>query len=172
MLGRIRKLLRVRPAAETDERILVLERELQSLRLEHGECERELDSLRREIERRRAAESRNIDVAIQSRWGQVLEHAAGPAVQLLTQDYLLDVERKPVSARDVMAVAKRLVGVLQDAGLTVESAPGQRERFDPARHELLRAEDGRPKIGEPVEVKFAGASYRGRIILKTGVVKI
>jgi hypothetical protein len=61
---------------------------------------------------------------------------AAPVAQLFTQAHLLEVEGKPVQAKDALAVAKRLVRAL-----------------------------------EAVVVRFAGVSYRGRLIRKAGVEK-
>ena len=137
-----------------------------------AEREREVARLRRELARGRESEATRAGEAVEARWEHFLSQAAAPATQLLTQAHLLEDEGKPVQARDVLAVARRLVRALEDEGLQMVSAAGRREAYDPARHELLQAGETPPAGGQPVEVKFAGAAYRGRIIVKAGVIKV
>jgi len=154
--------------AVEDKRLLKLERDAQSLRLEMEECDRIVESLKKELERQRSNESARIAEAAQAQIEQLLSEIAAPVSQLLTQAYLLEVEGKPVQAKDVLAVAKRLVRALEDNGLKVEGRVGERAPFDPEYHEPLSS-DLSPKPGQPVAVRFVGFSYRGKNIRKANV---
>jgi molecular chaperone GrpE (heat shock protein) len=88
---------------------------------------------------------------------------------LLTQAHLLKVEGRPVQANDILAVATRLVRVLQDQGLAVEGGVGESVEFDPNRHEVLSAEE-KISPGEAVIIRLVGVSYQGKLLRKAGVV--
>ncbi len=166
----LKRLLR-RPkeaSLQADERLLALEREAQSLRLELAERDRLMANLKSELERQRNGENTRVAEAVQAQMERLLTDVATPVVQLLTQAHLLEVEGKQVQAKDVLAVAKRLVRALEDGGLTLEGAVGEKAPFDPNRHQPLSA-DASPTPGEAVVVKFVGVSYRGQIIRKAGV---
>jgi molecular chaperone GrpE (heat shock protein) len=89
---------------------------------------------------------------------------------LLTQADLLERDGKPIQAQDVLTVARRLVRVLEDHGLTLEGSVGETLPFDPNRHEPLSAEAAL-QPGEPAVIKFVGASYGGKVLKKSGVAR-
>jgi molecular chaperone GrpE (heat shock protein) len=122
------------------------------------------------LERQRGGESARVAEAVQEQVERLLSDAAAPVTQLLTQAHLLEVEGKPVQAKDVLAVAKRLVRALEDNGLTLEGSVGETVPFDPNRHEPLSG-DAALMPGEAVVVRFVGVSYQGRVIRKAGVAK-
>jgi molecular chaperone GrpE (heat shock protein) len=153
-----------------DERLLALEREVQGLRLELQERDRVVTNLKEEVERQRGAEEARLTEAVRMQAERLFADVATPVVQLLTQAHLLEVEGKPIQARDVLAVVKRVVRALEENGLTLEGNVGEAVAFDPNRHEPLRA-DISLTPGEQVVVKFVGASYHGKVIKKTGVAK-
>jgi molecular chaperone GrpE (heat shock protein) len=161
-----------KPPAEAapDERVLALEREGQSLRLKLEELEQSLASLKGELERQHSSASARVAGAVQAQVERLLADAAAPVAQLLTQAHLLEVEGKPVQAKDVLAVARRLVRTLEDSGLTLEGSIGQAVPFDPNRHEPLGA-GGFPEPGQPVVVRFVGVAYQGKLLRKAGVEK-
>src|SRR5262245_16425470 len=153
---------------EADNHALALQREAQGLRLEMEERERLLGSLRSELERQRNGESLRIAEAVQSRIEKLMIDVAAPVAQLLTQAHLVEIEGKPLQVKDVLVVAKRLVRSLEDEGLKLEGGVGETTSFDPNRHELLGGEAALTR-GKAVVVRFAGVSYRGRLIRKAGV---
>jgi molecular chaperone GrpE (heat shock protein) len=155
---------------------LALKREAQSLRLELEERERLVAGLKSELERQRNGESARIAEAVQSRIEKLMADVAAPVTQLFTQAHLIEVEGKPVQAKDVLAVAKRLVRALEDEGLKLEGSVGETASYDPNRHEPLGGQTAQTTQttmtpGEPVVAHFAGVSYRGRLIRKAGVEK-
>ena len=152
---------------QSDEKLLTLEREIQNLRLELTERDQLIDKLKQQLEQQRTSESNNIDSAVQNQIEQLLTDTAAPVTQLLTQAHLLD-EGKPVQAKDMWLVAKRLIRSLGDNGLTVISQVGETVSFDSNLHEPLSA-SSEVSPGAEVVVRFAGVSYQGKVIRKAGV---
>ncbi len=153
---------------QEDERLLALERQIQDLRLELAERKQLVGKLKQELERQRTSESDRITTAAQTQVEQLLTDAAAPVTQLLTQAYLLEVEGKPVQAKDVLVVAKRLIRVLEDNGLTLIGSVGETVPFDSNLHDSLSASTSlAPRV--PVVVKFVGVLYQSKVIRKAGV---
>jgi molecular chaperone GrpE (heat shock protein) len=144
------------------------EREAQSLRLELQERDRVIAALTADLERLRRGEGERVAAAVRAERERLLADAAAPVAQLLTQAHLLEVEGKPLQARDVLAVARRLVRLLEDEGLTPEGRIGEAVAFDPDRHEPLGG-DFAPRPGQPVVVRLVGVSWQGRVLCKAGV---
>jgi molecular chaperone GrpE (heat shock protein) len=164
LLQWIKSLFSGKPA---DERMAELERQAQSLRLDLEEQEQVAAQIKKELDRLHGVSNAQVAEAVQAQVERLLSDAATPVVQLLTQAYLLENDR-PVQARDVLAVARRLVRVLQDNGLTVEGSVGERVPFDPDHHEPLSA-DVSLQAGQMVVVRFVGLAYRGRLLRKASV---
>ena len=158
------------PPPSGDDRVLQLEREVQSLRLDIQERDRLIATLQGDLERLERQQQAQLEEAVSGALERLLSEAAGPAAQLATQAYLLEHEGKPVTARDILAVARRLLRVLEDEGLQLEGAIGQRVPFDPNRYELLGGDEA-PVPGEPVVVRISGASYQGKVLRKASVEK-
>ena len=151
------------------ERLLAAEREARALKLRCEEQERQLTVQRQELERHRIDASAQRTSDVQAALERLLTDAAGPVAQLLTQAHLLEVANQPVQPRDLLAVAQRLVRLLEAEGLAVEGNVGQQTAFDPSRHAPL---SGEPiAIGETVTIRFVGISCRGRVLRKAGVEK-
>ena len=152
---------------QEDERLLALERQIQDLRLELAERNQLANKLKQELERQRKGESERTITAVQTQVEQLLSDAAAPVTQLLTQAYLLE-QGKPVQAKDVLVVAKRLIRALEDNGLTLTGSVGETVSFDSNLHDSLSASTSLTP-GVPVVVKFTGVSYQGKVIRKAGV---
>ncbi len=152
---------------QSDEKLLSLEREIQNLRLELTERDQLIDKLKQQLEQQRTSENNNIDSAVQNQIEQLLTDTAAPVTQLLTQAHLLE-QGKPVQAKDVLLVAKRLIRTLEDNGLTVVSYVSETVSFDSNLHEPLSASTSITP-GTEVVVRFTGVSYQGKVIRKAGV---
>jgi molecular chaperone GrpE (heat shock protein) len=150
-----------------NEQLLTLETEIQNLRLELTECDQLINKLKQQLEQQRTSENNNIDSAVQNQIEQLLTDTATPVTQLLTQAHLLE-EGKPVQAKDVLLVAKRLISTLEDNGLTIVGQVGETVSFDSNLHEPLSASTA-INPGAEVVVRFAGVSYQGKVIRKAGV---
>ncbi|HET92342.1 MAG TPA: hypothetical protein ENN99_16625 [Chloroflexi bacterium] len=154
-------------AGAPGERALDLEREVQHLRIELAEERERAARLRQVLERQRGDAEMHVSGRVEAQVEHLLTAAAAPVAQLLTQTHLVE-EGQPVAARDVLTVARRLVRVLEDIGLTVEGEIGERAPFDPDRQEPLSAAV-LPQRGQPVVVRFVGVVYRGQVLRKAGV---
>jgi molecular chaperone GrpE (heat shock protein) len=156
------------PAPDAEDGALALHREARTLRLELEERDRVIAALKADLERLRRGEGERVTAAIRAERAPLLAEAAAPVAQLLTQAHLLEVEGKPVQARDVLAVARRLVRLLEDEGLAPEGRVGETVAFDPDRHEALGGGFA-PRPGQPAVVRLVGISWQGRVLRKAGV---
>lgn len=150
-----------------DERRLAVESELQKIRLELAAYEKRLTELRDDLERYQTNESARTEAAIHARLELLLTEVAAPVAQLLTQAHPLEVESQPVQTKDVLAVAQRLVRVLEDEGLTLEGCVGETVSYDPNHHEPLSGATF--ATGQAVMVRSVGLAYRGKLLRKAGV---
>ncbi len=150
-----------------NEKTLTLEREIQNLRLELTERDQLIDKLKQQLEQQRTSENNNIASAVENQIEQLLTDTAVPVTQLLTQTHLLE-QGKPVQAKDVLIVAKRLIRTLEDNGLTTVGQVGETVSFDSNLHEPLSVSTSITS-GTEVVVRFAGVSYRDKVIRKAGV---
>jgi hypothetical protein len=155
-------------SAAADERVLDLERELQLARLELAEREQTVIALKEEVERQRKAEQTLVAAQVQSEIEPLLTECAVPLTQLLTQAHLLEVEGKPVQARDMWLVAKRLVRTFEDRGAAFQGHVGETCSFEAARHEPLSASISLNE-GQPVRIRFVGMAYQGKLLRKAAV---
>jgi len=155
-------------AAEMAERILALERETQALRLELAEREKTVANLKRDLESQRSGEAVRLDAAVHATVERLMSSAGAPAAQLAKQAHLLEAEGRAVPARDVLAIARRLVSALEDAGLKLEGSVGEQVPYNPNRHEPLNAA-ANITPGQIVIIRFAGVSYRGKMLRRAGV---
>ena len=147
---------------------LALASEMQRMRLELEEARDEVGRLQEELERRRSQEAARVADAVSGLQRELMAQVAAPAAQLLTQAHLLEVEGRTVSTRDVLAVARRMVRALVDAGLTVEGQAGEAVVFDATRHEPLG--EFCPAPGEAATLRVAGVSFQGERLRRGGVV--
>ena len=150
------------PAAQDK---LAQERDTQALRLELKAKEETIQRLKQEIERLRARQEQFSAESAGVRFEELLRTIAPPAAQLITQADLIESQGKPVQAKDVLAVAQRMLRALERQGMAVEGRVGSQEKFNPARHQPLNAalellED------QMVTIRFVGISYQGKIISK------
>ncbi len=157
--------------ADRNHPTLALEREIQSLRLDLEEKNRAIARLQADLDRQRDGADAQVEQAVQAQIERLAADVAAPVAQLLTQTHLVEVKGRPVQAKDILSVARRLVHALEDQGLTLEESVGATTSFDPARHEPLSAHsDLQP--GQPVLVRFVGVAYHGRRLRKAGVEKV
>ena len=151
----------------TTNNALDLRSEVQALRLELAERDARIAALEKQADAGRSSES--VDGLVEGRLARWLESAAAPASQLKTQAHLVEVEGKPVEARDVLAVSRQLVRVLEDAGLRFEGKVGDVADFDPDHHRPL----GQASLarGDRVRIRFVAVRLGERVIHKAAVDK-
>lgn len=148
---------------------LALEREVQELRLELEDARSEIEALQEALDRRRTQESSRVSDTVSTMQHELMSQVAAPVAQLLTQAYMIEKEGRTLNARDVLAVSKRIVSSLRDAGLTLAGEVGQMVAFDGDRHEPLG--DVVLEPGEPVVVRMVGVSFQGQVLRRVGVAR-
>jgi molecular chaperone GrpE (heat shock protein) len=142
--------------------------EAQHVRLELEERERQLELLKNEVARLRVNAQELTEAARSAQMERLLAESAAPVAQLMTQTYLVDVQGRPLQARDVLAVTRRLVQVLEEHGMQVVGKIGEIQPFDPDRHDPMAS--GLPiEPGSPVTIRFVGIAYRDHLLKKMGV---
>src|SRR5437870_13492244 len=107
-----------RPTAAVDEdEWLSVQSQLRSLRLALETRDQALVRLKADLDQSRSASGHRADDTARVRVARLMQAAAAPIAQLALQAHLLEGEGKPVSARDVLAVAQSLIRVLESEGL-------------------------------------------------------
>lgn len=143
------------------------ENEVQTLKLELAERDQRIAQLKADLERQRQqADARGVE-SVQAQLEQLFAEAATAVSQLQTQAHLLEAENRPIQARDVLTIAKRLVRVLEDNGMSLQNRVGEQVSFDPNLHEPLAG--AAPRAGQPAIVRFTGVAFRGKLLRKSGV---
>jgi molecular chaperone GrpE (heat shock protein) len=148
--------------------ILNLQKEAQSLRMEIEARDGSIANLKQEIERLRLRQEQVIEETIDQRLSGLFSDLAAPSSQILTQAELLEQQGKPVQARDVLAVARRMVRALERYGVVFVHQVGDQVAFDPNQHTPISG-TASPQPGQPVTVRFTGVAYQGKIIYKAVV---
>ncbi len=139
--------------------------ELQALRMSQAGDRRAIERLTQEIERLKAQQAEVVDLTLENRLEALFRDLAAPASQVLTQAHLLEDQGKAVPAQDILAVSRRMLRAMERNGVLFEGKVGEAVRFDPERH--VPIESGQAiETGQPVIVRFAGVSYRGKVIHK------
>lgn len=139
--------------------------QIRALQMELDARNQHIAHLTAEIERLKERQETIVEETVQSRIEALLGDLSGSASQVLTQSDLLESQGKPVQARDVLAVARRMVRVLERHGMTIEGQVGGQAAFDPNRHTLMNS-DAAILPGAPVTIRFVAVSYRGKILHK------
>jgi molecular chaperone GrpE (heat shock protein) len=139
--------------------------ELQNLRMGQAGDQRTIEWLTQEIERLKAQQEEVIVLTLDSRLEALFKDLAAPASQVLTQAHLLENQGKAVQAKDILAVSRRMLRVMERNGVRFEGKVGETVNFDPERHVSIQAGQA-IQAGQPVSVRFAGVSYRGKVIHK------
>ena len=152
-------------AAARAEDVLRLEKEAQALRIELDARDENIAHLKQEVERLRARQDHLVSEGVTAQIEGLFSDLAAPASQILTQAELLENQNRPVQARDVLSVARRLVRAAERRGMLFEGRAGEQAGFDPNRHAPLNAEAA-PQAGQTVTIRFAGVSYQGKILHK------
>lgn len=156
---------------ESQDKILIMETQLQQLKLELEEGNKTINNLQQQLQRQEEKESLQLQEKILGEKEKLFNDIASPISQLITQKYLLEVEEKPVQAKDILLVVKRLINVFESQGLTVIGDMGKIITFDPNYHQSLNSNID-INISDKVIIKIVGVSYQGQVIKKAIVEKI
>ncbi len=147
------------------EDLLRLETEAQALRMELDARDQNIAHLKQEVERLRARQDHLVGERVNAQFEAFFSDLAAPASQIMTQADLLEKQGKPVQARDVLSVARRLIRAAERRGMLFEGQVGEQVSFDPNRHTPLNP-GAAPQNEQPVTVRFAGVVYQGKVIHK------
>jgi hypothetical protein len=153
-----------------NERVLELERELQSIKLEFEETVLLLNTARRDLELHSRQSDATKSYEVRKQFEKLFQELAGPTAQLQVQDHILNVQGKPLKPEDIMACANRLLRALQNHGFKIQGKIGETVRFDSNLHEPLALEESvQPE--EEVLIRMPGVSYDGKILRRAAVTK-
>jgi molecular chaperone GrpE (heat shock protein) len=168
LFNRFRAPAQEQPADSAAVDMLSSQSQIQSLRMEREAGEQRIKQLSQEIERLRERQDQMIAETAAARLEALYGELAGPASQVLTQADLLENQGKPVQARDVLAVARRMLRALERHGLVFDGQAGAQVAFDPSRHTPM---NNGPVLqpGQMVTMRFAGVLYGGKILYKAVV---
>jgi len=153
------------------DKILSLETQLQQLKLELKEKENVINNLQTELKLQQQKESQQLESKITSEKQKLFNDIASPLSQLITQQYLLEVETKPVKPEDIFLVIKRLIKVFEKEGLNFINTVGEITNFSPNYHQSLNS-NVNINIGDKVIVKIVGISYQNQVIKSAIVEKV
>ncbi len=155
-----------RQRAESQDHTDCLRRE-QALRLDGLELRERVAHLQADLERERRAQTAQVSDRVTAQLTPLMAAVAVPAAQLVAQTALAEAGRD-VAARDVLAVARRLVTALEAAGLSLVGTPGDAVTYDPDRHEPLSRE-GHLSPGDVVVVRLPAVHWQGQVLCRAGV---
>ena len=153
---------------EAEERLLEVERELMSVRLDLEEKERTANLLAKDLERQSTSLDESAETIVSHHLEKLFDQLSGPVSQLLTQAHLHNVEGRSVQSKDVLSVTSNLVRILTDSGLEVNGTIGEKVQFDAGLHEPLTL-DAPIHEGETVTIRMVGVSYKGKLLRRASV---
>ncbi|WP_168801704.1 nucleotide exchange factor GrpE [Glycomyces buryatensis] len=157
-----------RPRDADDERVLLLESELQRARLELEDRDLRIARMRSEAAAVRDRVGDEIKRQSRESTERIVGAMAVPLTQFLMQAHLHDSGTAEVKVDDVVEVGRRLMRVLRGAGIDQVGTIGAPEPFDPDRHDPLSTSQT-PEPGRPVVVRVVGLSFQGRVLRKAGI---
>ncbi|MBX9568395.1 MAG: hypothetical protein K2X77_05840 [Candidatus Obscuribacterales bacterium] len=171
MLALLKELFgfREKPDNEAAAKILKLESSVQSLTLDLSEKERQIQILREEIARIESKRESTIESVVSTHLESFIADVAPAIAQIVTQEHLLNVEAKPIQAKDITTVAMRLVRSLEEKGMKLDGAIGEQVAFDSNKHDLVSMGESATEEGANVTVRMPGVIYQGRILKKIAV---
>lgn len=126
-----------------------------------------VDSLKKELSLQQRNQEQQINATIEGALLSFYKDVADPVTQLVTLNHLIE-EGKPVKPEDIVVHARLLIAALNEHGLSIEGSPGQVVPYNPNFHEPLSTNES-PSVGEPVFIRFPGASFKGQVIKKAGI---
>lgn len=154
-----------------ESKILQLESEQQSLQMDIAERDRLVTELRNSLYLLEQKQQKMIDSVLANQMESVMTEAAASMAQLFTQEHLLKNEGKPIQAKDVLAVAMKLVRTFESSGVKIEGTIAETTSFDANRHDLLSVNES-VADGEPVVIRMPAVKFGERVIRKMMVSRV
>lgn len=150
--------------------VLRLESSLQAVSMDLAEKVKEIELLKLELQRKDSKSSVTVNSLVSSELESLFSELAPTVSQIVTMDYLLNVESKPLQAKDSIKVAMRLVHSLQEKGLELKGEIGQQVGFDSNLHEMVSLGDSATQEGDSVTVRMPAVLFKGSLLKKIAVV--
>lgn len=150
------------------ERVQQLEREIHSLRAMLEDQDRVVANLTKELQQHRKEAEFRVMRSAQAVIEKLMADVAASVTKLNSQIYVVEEQKRPLNVKDVIAVAKQILSVLQKYGLRLEGYVGELTSYDPDHHAPLK-KDALVGQAEPVIVRFVGVGYRGKLLCKARV---
>ena len=140
--------------------------ELQGLRLDLAQREEEIKQLRASVARLRDRSDDLAQTASQAHIERLLADLSRPVGLLLALTAAPAGDGAP--SEDVSRLLHQITQVLQDHGWQPVGEVGQVLPYDPALHQPLSQNES-PQPGQPVNIRWPGGAYGGRVLLRAGV---
>ncbi len=147
---------------------LALQTRIRELEMEVQSLEQTIDRLHADNQRIQADGQDRAAAELNAHLEEFMQQAASPVSQLLTQAWLVDAQNKPLQAADVLTVSRRLVRVLENAGMQILHAAGESASYNANHHAPMNASVAM-RDGQAVRIRFPGIAWQGRILLKAAV---
>ncbi len=150
-------------------RNMELETSLQLLRLQIDDDAEIIRELKCDLARVKTQQEQMVSNTVNHHIENLMNEVASPVAQLLSQVHLLEEEKKPIQAKDVLLVSKRLIKALRSAGLEVRGEIGQIAPADSSLHQLAASNEVLQERDEVV-IRMPAIAYRNKILRRAVVV--
>lgn len=147
---------------------LAAESELQQLRLNLKQGQQRAAQLQADLSRQAREQGDALTAQLQIQLEELLTPLATPLTQLLTQQHLIEVQGKELSAKDLLATSRRIWQGLTAVGVGALEAIGEVVAFNPDRHQPL-SQATSPSRGESVKVRIPGITLSGKVLKAAAV---
>ncbi|NTU54050.1 MAG: nucleotide exchange factor GrpE [Chlorobiaceae bacterium] len=138
-------------------------RDVAALRLDLAERNEEVARLRKEYALQKEESRGQIDRAATEGIEGLIRQCAGPLATLSAMR-ARHREQGDVNPVDLFHVLASFEKILAERGLQPIGVVGEEAPYDPSLHQML--DGSRPQPGEPVQIRFAGYRFKGKLIAK------
>jgi|GEM_PF-918898 len=147
---------------------LSAETEVQQLRLDLKQGQQRVAQLQADLGRQGREQGDALNEQLQAQLVELLTPLATPLAQLLTQQHLIEVQGKELSAKDLLATSRRIWQGLTTVGVGALEAIGEVVAFNPDRHQPL-SQATSLRRGESVKVRIPGITLKGKVLKAAAV---
>ena len=148
-------------------KILQLESTVQTLKLDLEEQNKTISDLKNELSLQSKKQDTTVKGLLLQQSETLAKEVSGPLAQLATQAHLSG--SRSLQAKDVIAVAMRLVDCLQSFGIKLEGSIGETVPFDSSKHEGMSLSEEPPADRSTVKISMPGVSFQDKLLRKIAV---
>lgn len=159
--------LRVFKIEDHSDRIVDLEAQVQSLRLDLADKAKECVQARVQLEELDRTRMGDRNRAAQNQTEKILSDLATPMVHLLTALEQFKTST-PQSLSNLELIIRQLFRALEAHGASLIGAVGECTPYDPSVHAPLSQETS-PAFGDSVQIKIPGLRFGDKVIRKAGI---